>query len=72
MTIDELFAEQIDDSIRELVRRRLLEGGNLASRRGLNRGVAKLVLILVRELNGAEDTSYSAATSFKLFFHRPT
>ncbi len=40
MSIDELFANQITEEIKELARTRLLEGGNLAPR-GCDRRKAK-------------------------------
>ncbi len=53
MSIDELFANQITEEIKELARTRLLEGGNLAPR-GCDRRKAKLALLLVLEINRRE------------------
>ena len=53
MTIDQLFAGEITDEIKAMVRRRLLDGGNLAPR-GCDRRKAKLALLLVMETNPHE------------------
>jgi hypothetical protein len=53
MDIKELFAEELSDEIKSIVRRRLLEGGNLAPR-GCDRRKAKLALLLVLETNPVE------------------
>jgi hypothetical protein len=53
MNIDQLFADEITEEIKKLVRKRLLVGGNLAPR-GCDRRKAKLALLLVLEINPKE------------------
>ena len=57
MTVDQLFGGEITDQIKELARRRLTEGGNLARRKDLKRAIVKLALLLVRETNSLEHLS---------------
>lgn len=49
MALVELFAGQITEEIRALARARILEGGNLATRRDLSKQTKILVLLLVLE-----------------------
>lgn len=57
MSLDALFGSEITDEVKELARRRLLDGGNLARRRDLKRSMVKLVLLMVREINPLEHLS---------------
>jgi hypothetical protein len=57
MDIEQLFSGEITDQVKEMVRRRLLDGRNLARRKDLKRANVKLVLLLVRELNPLEHFS---------------
>jgi hypothetical protein len=54
VTVHQLFGALVTEEIRELARRRLLSGGNLARRKDLERGTLKLALLLVRETNSLE------------------
>ncbi len=54
VSVYQLFADQITPEIEECARLRLTDGGNLANRKDLKRGVLKLILLLVREVNAFE------------------
>lgn len=49
MTLLELFRERVTDEIRALAVERILNGGNLATKKKLPRQTIKLALLLVRE-----------------------
>jgi hypothetical protein len=45
------FGPEITDEIRQIAVRRILDGGNLATRKDLDRRTAALVLIVLREMD---------------------
>jgi hypothetical protein len=47
------FGPKITDEIRQIVVRRILDGGNLVTRKDLDRRTAVLVLTVVREMNSS-------------------
>ncbi len=54
VSVYQLFGDQITPEIEEAARLRLTNGGNLAHRKDLGRGILKLILLLVREVNPVE------------------
>jgi hypothetical protein len=60
MNIEHLFKNELTDEILAMVRSRLLDGGNLATR-GCDKRMAKLALLLVLETNPAEVLTRSEA-----------
>ncbi len=57
VSVYQLFADQITPEIEERARHRITGGGNLANIKNMERGVLKLILLLVREVNPMESFS---------------
>jgi hypothetical protein len=52
--MNDLLQPYVTEEIKTLAAERILNGGNVAARKGLKRGEAKLVLLLVRDANPLE------------------
>jgi DNA-binding Xre family transcriptional regulator len=52
--MNDILQPYLTDEIKTLAAERIINGGNLANRKGLKRGDLKLILLLVREANPLE------------------
>jgi len=51
----DLFGDSVTEEVKQLVRERVLWGGNLAARKELSKATVKLALLIVRHINPDEE-----------------